>query len=94
MFFRDSKQNLGLEDYQLRDLWGIKRDWYPIFPAYSLQVSGLIGIEKKPRRESPTLGDLITKTTRKVFSGLVQWITLQLNRDRSQEDICRIASGF
>jgi SRSO17 transposase len=94
MFFRDSKQNLGLEDYQLRDLWGIKRHWYLIFLAYSLQVSGLFGIEKKPRRESPTLGDLITKTTRKVFSGLVEWITLQLNRGRSQEDICRIVYGF
>lgn len=93
-FFRDSKQNLGLEDYQLRDLWGIKRHWYLIFLAYSLQVSGLFGIEKKPRSESPTLGDLITKTTRKVFSGLVEWITLQLNRGRSQEDICRMAYGF
>lgn len=93
-FFRDSKQNLGLEDYQLRDLWGIKRHWYLIFLAYNLQVSGLFGIDQKPRRESPTLGDLITRTTRNVFSGLVGWITLQLNRGRSQEDICRIAYGF
>lgn len=94
MFFRDSKQNLGLEAYQLRDLWGIKRHWYLIFLAYSLQVSGLFGIDQKPRHGSPTLGELITKTTRKVFNGLVEWITLQLNRGRSQEDICRIAYGF
>jgi len=89
-FFRDSKQNLGLEDYQLRDLRGIKRHWYLIFLAYSLQVSGLFGIDQKPRREPPTLGELITTTTRKVFSGLVEWITLQVNRGRSQEDICRV----
>jgi SRSO17 transposase len=94
VFFRDSKQNLGLESYQLRDLWGIKRHWYLIFLAYSLQVSGLFGIDPKPRNESPTLGELIIKTTRKVFGGLVEWITLQLNRGRSQEDICRIAYGF
>lgn len=93
-FFRDSKQNLGLEDYQLRDLRGIKRHWYLIFLAYSLQVSGLFGMNRKPRWESPTLGERITRTTRNVFSGLVQWITLQLNRGRSQEDICRIAYGF
>jgi hypothetical protein len=93
-FFRDSKQNLGLEDYQLRDLRGIKRHWYLIFLAYSLQVSGLFGIAPKPRRESPTLGDLIKKTTRDVFSGLVEWIVLQLDRGRSPEDICRIAYGF
>lgn len=93
-FFRDSKQNLGLEDYQLRDLWGIERHCYLIFLVYSLQVSGLFGIDQKPRSESPTLGDLIARTSRKVFSGLVGWITLQLNQGRSQEDICRIAYGF
>ncbi|MGB6066442.1 MAG: transposase [Desulfomonilaceae bacterium] len=93
-FFKDSKQNPGLEDCQLRDLWGIERHWYLIFLAYSLQVSGLFGIDQKPRSESPTLGELITTTTRKVFSGLVEWITLQLNRGRSQEDICRLAYGF
>jgi len=93
-FFRDSKQNLGLEDYQLRDLWGIKRHWYLIFLAYSLQVSGLFGIDQKPRPESPTLGELIAGTTRKVFSGLVEWITLQLNRGLSQDDICRLACRF
>jgi hypothetical protein len=93
-FFRDSKQNLGLEDYQLRDLWGIKRHWYLIFLAYSLQVSGLFGIDQKPRGGSPTLGELIAGSTRKVFSGLVEWITLQLNRGLSQDDICRLACGF
>jgi SRSO17 transposase len=93
-FFRDSKQNLGLEDYQLTDLRGIKRHWYLILLAYSLQVSGLFGIDQKPRRESPTLGDLITKTTRKVFSGLVGWIALQLNRGRTPDEISRIAYGF
>lgn len=93
-FFRDSKQNLGLESYQLRDLRGIKRHWYLIFLAYSLQVSGLFGIDQKPRGESPTLGEHIARTTRNVFTGLVGWITLQLNCGRSQEDICRIAYGF
>ncbi|MCA1962232.1 MAG: IS701 family transposase [Desulfomonile sp.] len=93
-FFRDSKQNLGLESYQLRDLRGIKRHWYLIFLAYSLQVSGLFGIAKKPRRESPPLGELISKTTGNVFSGLVAWITLQLNEGRNREDICRLAYGF
>lgn len=93
-FFRDSKQNLGLEDYQLRSLWGIKRHWYLIFLAYSLQVSGLFGIHPNPRRGFPTLGKLITKTTREVFSGLVEWITNQLNHGQSQEEICRKAYGF
>lgn len=93
-FFKDSKQNLGLEDYQLRDLWGIKRHWYLIFLAYSLLVSGMFGISEKPRRESSTLGELITKTTRDVFAKLVDWVTSELNQGRNQEDLCRIAFGF
>lgn len=93
-FFKDSKQNLGLEDYQLRDLWGIKRHWYLIFLAYSLLVSGLFGISAQPRGGSPTLGELITKATRNVFGKLVEWIAVQLNKGRTQEDICRLAYGF
>jgi DDE superfamily endonuclease len=93
-FFRDSKQNLGLEDYQLRDLRGIKRHWYLIFLAYSLQVSGLFGIDVKPRCESPTLGELIKKTTRNAFTGLVEWIILQLDRGQTPQEICRVAYGF
>ena len=40
-FCRDSKQNLGLEDYELRKLTrGIIRHWYLVFLAYTiLQLS-------------------------------------------------------
>jgi SRSO17 transposase len=93
-FFRDSKQNLGLEDYQLRDLRAIKRHWYLIFLAYSLLVSGLLGIDQKPRKSSSTVGELITKTTRKAFEGVVDWITLHVNHGRTRNDICRMAFGF
>src|SRR5713226_8675358 len=35
-FNEDAKQHLGLEDYQLRKIVGIKRHWYLVFVAYSL----------------------------------------------------------
>lgn len=35
-FNEDAKQHLGLEDYQLRKMVGIKRCWYLAFVAYSL----------------------------------------------------------
>jgi len=92
-FFRDSKQNLGLEDYQLRNLWGIKRHWYLIFLAYSLLVSGLVGITQNPHKGHSTLGELIVGTGKKVFGDLVDWIALHLNRGQSTEAICRIAYG-
>jgi hypothetical protein len=93
-FFRDSNQNLGLEDYQLRDLRGIKRHWYLIFLAYSLLVSGLSGMPRNVRKEFPTLGGLINAATRNVFADLVGWIALLLNRGQSAGEVCRIAYGF
>jgi SRSO17 transposase len=35
-FYEDSKQNLGLEDYEMRKLRGITRHWYLVFLAYTL----------------------------------------------------------
>lgn len=93
-FFRDSKQNLGFEDYQLRDLWGIKRHWYLIFLAYSLLVSGLSGITQNVDRRPLTLGGRISQVTREVFGGIVDWITAYVKIGKSTEEICRIAYGF
>jgi SRSO17 transposase len=39
-FYRDAKQNLGLEDYELRNIRGIKRHWYLVFLAYTLLQLG------------------------------------------------------
>lgn len=35
-FYRDAKQELGLEDYELRKLRGIRRHWLMVFPAHNL----------------------------------------------------------
>lgn len=40
-FYRDAKQVLGFEDYQVRRLKGIKRHWYLVFLAYSLLKLGI-----------------------------------------------------
>ena len=93
-FFRDTKQNLGLEDYQLRDLRGIKRHWYLIFLAYSLLVSGMSGITQKLPKRPPTLGELITGAARNVFGDLVEWITYHLNSGKSTDEICTLAYRF
>jgi hypothetical protein len=41
-------------------------------------VCGLFVMNRKPHSESPTLGELITRITRNVFSWLAEWITPQL----------------
>jgi len=35
-FYRDTKQNLGLEEYELRDKKGIRRHQWMVFPTYTL----------------------------------------------------------
>lgn len=93
-FYRDAKQNLGLEDYQLRDLRGIKRHWYLVFVAYSLLVSGLLGVKGKrnPKQISP-IGDLIAGVARKTFAGLVRWLRIQLENGLTNDQVCTLAFG-
>ena len=93
-FYRDSKQNLGFEDYQLRDLRAIKRHWCLVFLAYSLLVRGLWGTDgKATTKRSPTLGERIASTTQSVFTALVGWIVEQADQGRSEEQIARTAFG-
>ncbi|MBM3301203.1 MAG: IS701 family transposase [Deltaproteobacteria bacterium] len=93
-FYRDAKQNLGLEAYQLRDLRGIKRHWCLVFLAYSLLVRGLWGIDGKSEdKSSPTLGERVGAATKTVFAGLVRWIVTQWNQGQSEEQICQLAFG-
>ena len=93
-FYRDVKQNLGLEDYQLRDLWAIKRHWCLVFLAYSLLVQGLWDIDGKSKnKSSPTLGERIGAATKNVFVGLVRWIVMEWNQGRSANRIAELAFG-
>lgn len=94
-FYRDAKQNLGLEDYQLRDLRGIKRHWCLVFLAYSLLVRGLRDTHARPGyKHSPTLGDRVRCFTKAVFTGLVRWIVTMSHQGRSEEQISRLAFGY
>ena len=91
-FYRDSKQNLGLEDYQLRDLRAIKRHWCLVFLAYSLLVSGLWGTDVRPQKKNfPTLGEWILSATKTAFKGIVAWIVTQWAQGRSAQEISDIA---
>lgn len=43
-FYRDAKQELGLEDYEVRKLRGVKRHWLMVFLAHALlQLSSMKG---------------------------------------------------
>jgi hypothetical protein len=93
-FYRDTKQNLGLEAYQLRDLWAIKRHWCLVILAYSLLVKDLWGITVKLEDKSfPTLGERIGAITKTVFAGLVRWIVTMANHGESDERIVQLAFG-
>ena len=93
-FYRDVKQNLGLEDYQLRDLRAIKRHWCLVFLAYSLLVQGVWDTDGRPKAGSgPTLGQRIASATKTVFEALVRWIATLWNQGWSAQQISRLAFG-
>jgi len=62
-FYRDAKDNLGFDQYQVRSLREIKRHWYLVFLVYSyLKISKLKGAFQrvfKPDISLDTIGDLL-----------------------------------
>lgn len=57
-FYRDAKQHLGLEDYQLRKFGGIQVVVLAVFVAYTLLIlNKLLGILKPLRRALNTIGE-------------------------------------
>jgi len=73
-FYRDAKQELGFEDYQVRKLKGIKRHWYLVFVAYSLLRLGMAkgGLGKWLNAE--TIGKACKDVVIESIDSLVKWI--------------------
>lgn len=79
-FYRDSKQNLGLESYQLRSIESIQKHWCLVELAYTLlTVSRLnCSILEKVSNQMTTLGQAAEKAGREVLESFVYWIHKQL----------------
>lgn len=88
-FNEDAKQHLGLEDYQLRKIVGIKRHWYLVFVAYSLlrldaEQSRLL---KVVATGLETTGQRCRAVAQEMVRTLVLWIYKQATGEKSATQI-------
>ena len=78
-FYRDAKQNLGLEDYMLRNMTGTKRHWYLVFLAYTLlELSSLdSGLMKALKANAVSVGDRCREAMQDVGRSFILWVVRQ-----------------
>ena len=93
VFYRDAKQNLGLEAYQLRKGRGAIIHWHLVFNAYTLltllrhsvsKTSGLLG------KCLATLGEVCRWVKHQCFRRLVDWLYQKFRHQAKPETIYRI----
>lgn len=87
-FYRDAKQHLGLEDYQLRNVKGIVRHLCLVSLAHTLLVLGkrssLVEVVKQKLR---TIGDMCRLVKDLILKSFIEWIT---TRTPTKSVLCKI----
>lgn len=61
-FYKDAKQNLGLDKCQLRNIEGIKRHWYLVFFAHGLMKLDVAGSVLEAHSAPSTIGQNAKRT--------------------------------
>jgi len=92
VFYRDVKQNLGLEEYQVRKGRGAIIHWHLVFTAYTLLAllrRSLRGALGRLGRVLDTLGDVCRWVKRQCFRRLVDWLFLKFKQQTKPETIYR-----
>ena len=91
-FYRDSKQNLGLRDYAMRDLNGIKRNWYLVFLSYTLlSLSSTNGMLRKWLDANVrTIGEKCQFVANKIIQDFTFWIIEKVKEQITPNDIMKI----
>ncbi|MBL7075651.1 IS701 family transposase [candidate division KSB1 bacterium] len=91
-FYRNSKQNLALEDYEMRDLVGIKRHWYLVFLSYTLLT--LSSMDRSLRiwvnANVRTIGEKCRWAASEIIRDFTLWVLKQNSLKRSANEILTI----
>ena len=88
-FYRDAKQHLGLEAYQLRTGKGIKRHWYLVFLAYTVlmlnvQQSKLL---RRFKANLSTIGESSRALADEVTMSLILWIYKNFKNNNQVDEV-------
>jgi len=93
-FYRDAKQNLGLEHCELRILKGIRRHWDLVFLAYTLlQIESLSGpLSKWIKSNVVTIGGKCRIASAEILRSFIFWAYQHFNQDYDVDHIFKIAA--
>ena len=88
-FYKDSKQNLGLEDYELRKIKGIIRHWYLVFSAYTLlQLSSSEkSLTKWINSNLKTIGDQCRFAVNETIKYFALWVMKMYHSIHDEEKV-------
>jgi len=91
-FYRDAKQNLGLEDYMLRDLKGIKRHWYLVFVAFIFLQLGSMdeGLVRLFKNNAVSIGNKCRQSVCDTVRSFILWTIKQSALGRTTDEILQI----
>ena len=73
-FYKDAKQNFGLEDCQVRTLDGVKRHWYLVFLAYSLVKLSLCRSKLNGKISALSVGEGCRLASKELLEKFVYWV--------------------
>jgi hypothetical protein len=92
-FYRDAKQNLGLEDCEMRLLKGIYRHWDLVFLAYTLlQIESLSGpLSKWIKSNVVTIGDKCRLAHAEILRSFIFWAYQHFNQENDVDQVFKIA---
>ena len=92
-FYRDAKQNLGLENCELRILKGIRRHWDLVFLAYTLlQVESLSGpLSKWIKSNVVTIGGKCRIASAEILRSFIFWAYQNFNQENDVDQVFKIA---
>jgi len=92
-FYRDAKQNLGLEACEMRLLRGIRRHWDLVFLAYTLlQIESLsIPLSKWIESNVVTIGGKCRIAYAEILRSFIFWAYQHFNQDDSVDHVFEIA---
>lgn len=91
-FFRDSKQHLGLGDYQMRKINGIKRHWSLVSLAYVFLIKMRVSdsLFKMLSHQLRTVGHICAYYKDEIFKNIINWSFEQFQDNKQPEDLIKL----
>jgi len=91
-FYRDGKQHLGFDKYQLMSRPSIEKHWSCVFTAYTMLHLEVLGLSsaKQSERSIQSIGDACRYQAEEAIKALVQWTQRRSEKGGSMDELLDI----